>query len=221
MRSAAMLDATTLFARADTPVRAGGACTHIQCTACSQAGAADPRLLAPLSAAPSVNVPLTSCHPCSYKRALTAKRATREDMPDLSEEQQAELFETIDRIRKAGCAAEVDVHGWNVTYTLRGGSKGKSRGAPRGDLTVVDPRDGSKIFSAVALQRKLMGVEEEKPMENVSTSQGNGPSARESIPDTLISSTGRSRRSEQDTLQPFRSKTNAKPLHDAKEARPD
>ena len=44
-----------------------------------------------------------------------------------------------------------------VSYTLRvpGGSKG---GAPRGDLVVVDPRDGAKINSVASLLRKARGL---------------------------------------------------------------
>ena len=51
------------------------------------------------------------------------------------------------------------VHGWNVVFTLRGGCS-----STRGDLMVVDPRDGQKIFSIVSLKRKL-GLEDAPPPE--------------------------------------------------------
>jgi hypothetical protein len=69
----------------------------------------------------------------------------------LSNEQMDEVLEEVQRSKRAGRASDKTVHGWRVMYTLR--RQGTT--ANRGDICVIDPRDGQKIYSIVGLERKM------------------------------------------------------------------
>jgi hypothetical protein len=73
----------------------------------------------------------------------------------LSDEQIEEVLEEVRRCKKAARASDKTIHGWRVMYTLRR----HGTAANRGDICVIDPRDGQKIFSTVGLERKMGRVE--------------------------------------------------------------
>eukprot|EP00967_Tisochrysis_lutea_P014457 scaffold16223_cov27-Tisochrysis_lutea.AAC.4 len=74
----------------------------------------------------------------------------------LTTEQAKELIEEIEGLRAAGVSREAWKHGWFIGFSVRRPTGAKSsRGAPRGDLNVVDPRDGAKYASVVSIKRKL------------------------------------------------------------------
>ena len=77
----------------------------------------------------------------------------------LDQTQIDELFAAVHEMKSKSSASNFFKHGWQLIYTLR--TPGSST---RGDMCVIDPRDGQKIFSIVGLRRKL-GLEEamEKP----------------------------------------------------------
>ena len=79
----------------------------------------------------------------------------------LSEAQIDELFEAIAAMRKAAKATEFVKHGWTLQWKVRQNQGGSTRG----DMCIIDPRDGQKIYSIVGLKRKmgLRGVEPPQP----------------------------------------------------------
>ncbi|EOD24621.1 hypothetical protein EMIHUDRAFT_450551 [Emiliania huxleyi CCMP1516] len=68
---------------------------------------------------------------------------------ELSEAQAMEVIAAVEAVRAGGATAETELHGWHIGFSAA------ARGAPRGDLVVVDPRDGSKLHSVVSLKRRL------------------------------------------------------------------
>lgn len=72
----------------------------------------------------------------------------------LDQAQIDELFAAVHEMKSKSSASNFFKHGWQLIYTLR--TPGSST---RGDMCVIDPRDGQKIFSIVGLRRKL-GLEE-------------------------------------------------------------
>ena len=72
----------------------------------------------------------------------------------LSEDEIAELFDAVQRMKSKSSNQNFVKHGWQCLYALR-----TSGSATRGDMCVIDPRDGQKIFSLVGMRRKL-GLEE-------------------------------------------------------------
>jgi hypothetical protein len=72
----------------------------------------------------------------------------------LSEDEIAELFDAVQRMKSKSSNQNFVKHGWQCLYVLR-----TSGSATRGDMCVIDPRDGQKIFSLVGIRRKL-GLEE-------------------------------------------------------------
>jgi len=52
-------------------------------------------------------------------------------------------------VRSAATNVERTVYGWTVCFTMRRNEH------HRGDLVVVDPRDGKKLYSEVAVMRRL------------------------------------------------------------------
>ena len=72
----------------------------------------------------------------------------------LSEDEVAELFDAVQRMKSKSSNQNFVKHGWQCIYALR-----TSGSATRGDMCVIDPRDGQKIFSLVGMRRKL-GLEE-------------------------------------------------------------
>ncbi|MDC0526039.1 hypothetical protein OAO87_03475 [bacterium] len=66
-------------------------------------------------------------------------------------EQHAELLAAIEGVRSASATRTLVLHGWSITWSVRPGHGSKVRG----DLCIVDPRDGQKLYSVVALKRKL------------------------------------------------------------------
>lgn len=73
----------------------------------------------------------------------------------LSDEQVEEVLKEVQRSKRTGRASDKEVHGWRVIYTLR--RHGTT--ANRGDICIIDPRDGQKIFSLVGLERKMGRVQ--------------------------------------------------------------
>ena len=69
----------------------------------------------------------------------------------LDDEQIEKLFGAIDEMRRVSRGCDYSLFGWRLVYTLRR-APGSST---RGDIMVVDPRDGQKIFSTLGLKRKL------------------------------------------------------------------
>ena len=65
--------------------------------------------------------------------------------------QREEIVERIKDIRKSTKNSKISVHGWTIEWTLRD----KRHSSTRGDLVMIDPRDGQKLFSVVSVQRKL------------------------------------------------------------------
>ena len=63
----------------------------------------------------------------------------------LSEDEIAELFDAVQRMKSKSSNQNFVKHGWQCLYALR-----TSGSATRGDMCVIDPRDGQKIFSLVA-----------------------------------------------------------------------
>ena len=66
-----------------------------------------------------------------------------------------ELLTAVEAMRRRPHDTDEMCHGWRLMYTLRGPGA-----SSRGDMAVVDPIDGQKIFSMVGLQRKLNGDED-------------------------------------------------------------
>ena len=77
-----------------------------------------------------------------------------QQMYGLTEEQITELFDAVQRMKSKSSNQNFVKHGWQCLYVLR-----SSGSATRGDMCVIDPRDGQKIFSLVGMRRKL-GLEE-------------------------------------------------------------
>ena len=67
------------------------------------------------------------------------------------EAQKQEIVEAIKHIRTSKKNAKIVVHGFRIEWTLRD----KRHSSMRGDLVMIDPRDGQKLFSVVSVQRKL------------------------------------------------------------------
>ena len=86
--------------------------------------------------------------------AATAARSRRR--AGLTEQQVEELLTAVEAMRRRPHDTDEWCHGWRLIYTLRGPGA-----SARGDMTVVDPLDGQKIFSLVGLQRKLAGDEDQ------------------------------------------------------------
>ena len=72
----------------------------------------------------------------------------------LSEDEISELFDAVQLMKSKSSNQNFVKHGWQCVYTLRSAGS-----ATRGDMCVIDPRDGQKIFSLVGMRRKL-GLEE-------------------------------------------------------------
>ena len=72
----------------------------------------------------------------------------------LSEGEISELFDAVQLMKSKSSNQNFVKHGWQCVYTLR-----TAGSATRGDMCVIDPRDGQKIFSLVGMRRKL-GLEE-------------------------------------------------------------
>ena len=83
--------------------------------------------------------------------ASAAPGAADADAPSmLSEAQRNEIVDAVKQMVKAGKRYSAVLHGWDLKYNLR-----KTGTAVRGDMCAIDPRDGQKIFSQIALKRKL------------------------------------------------------------------
>ena len=83
--------------------------------------------------------------------ASAAPGAADADAPTLlSEAQRNEIVDAVKQMVKAGKRYSAVLHGWDLKYNLR-----KTGTAVRGDMCAIDPRDGQKIFSQIALKRKL------------------------------------------------------------------
>ena len=81
----------------------------------------------------------------------SAPGAADADAPTLlSEAQRNEIVDAVKQMVKAGKRYSAVLHGWDLKYNLR-----KTGTAVRGDMCAIDPRDGQKIFSQLALKRKL------------------------------------------------------------------
>ena len=78
-----------------------------------------------------------------------APGAADADAPTLlSEAQRNEIVDAVKQMVKAGKRYSAVLHGWDLKYNLR-----KTGTAVRGDMCAIDPRDGQKIFSQIALKR--------------------------------------------------------------------
>ena len=71
----------------------------------------------------------------------------------LTDAEAEELVAHVAAMVKAGVPHTSTLHNWSITYTTR--EKKGASGAPRGDMCLVEPESGSKIFSLVSLKRKL------------------------------------------------------------------
>ena len=68
----------------------------------------------------------------------------------LTDEQISELFDAVQQMKAKSSNQNFFKHGWQCMFTLR------APGATtRGDMCVIDPRDGQKIFSLIGMRRKL------------------------------------------------------------------
>lgn len=74
----------------------------------------------------------------------------------LSDRQKEEVVAAVEAVRAAGMSGETTKHGWIISFHVRKPAGGRgSRGAPRGDLSMIDQRDGNKYASVVSLKRRL------------------------------------------------------------------
>jgi hypothetical protein len=64
-----------------------------------------------------------------------------------------ELLMTLERIRTQRVNQQLECHGWAISFVMRAASK--SRGKPHGDFQIIDPTDGSKLYSILSVKRKL------------------------------------------------------------------
>ena len=64
----------------------------------------------------------------------------------------------LDLMRTAPCSQQIERHGWSISYTLR-----KPGSSMRGDIHIVDPRDGAKLYSIIAFKRKVGLVDPAEP----------------------------------------------------------
>ena len=71
----------------------------------------------------------------------------------LTDAEAEELVAHVAAMVKAGVPHTSTLHNWSITYTTR--EKKGANGAPRGDMCLVEPVSGNKIFSLVSLKRKL------------------------------------------------------------------
>ena len=62
-----------------------------------------------------------------------------------------ELLNAVEAIRVSPTSTTQVVNGWSINWSVRPGNSA----AVRGDLCIVDPQDGQRIYSLVALKRKL------------------------------------------------------------------
>ena len=101
------------------------------------------------------------------------------DTPSCSEaspdEHKEQLLAAIDAMRASTKNVTTSCLGWSLTYTLR-----KQPGSStRGDMMVIDPSDGQKLFSIVSIKRKLGMIATAPPREaSSSTDDGQPPPAR-------------------------------------------
>ena len=68
----------------------------------------------------------------------------------LSDQQKEQLLAAIEEMRRATKNVNTVCFGWKLVYTLR-----KQGGTTRGDMMVIDPADGQKLYSVVSVKRKL------------------------------------------------------------------
>ena len=90
----------------------------------------------------------------------------------LSEEQKEHLLQAIEQMRRATKNVNTKCLGWTLCYTLR-----KQGGSTRGDMMVVDPADGQKLYSVVSVKRKL-GLAGPAPVREPSADVGEPSQSR-------------------------------------------
>lgn len=82
----------------------------------------------------------------------------------LSVRQAEEVVAAVEAVRASGLSRHAVKHGWSISFNVRKPVGGRgSRGAPRGDLCIIDPRDGNKYASVVSLKRRLGLVDAVEP----------------------------------------------------------
>lgn len=62
-----------------------------------------------------------------------------------------ELLAAVEDVRGSHTSQTIIVHGWKITWSVRPGHQSVARG----DLCIVDPRDGHKFYSVISLKRRL------------------------------------------------------------------
>ena len=90
-----------------------------------------------------------------------------------------ELLAAVEDVRGSLSAQTIIMHGWTITWSVRPQST-------RGDLCIVDPRDGQKFHSVISLKRRLeaahfMGPDEAvaKKARSSSSTPAPAPSAQQ------------------------------------------